>query len=246
MSFLPTATAVGRQARQRGIARSLAADEQLCDIAALRSRISEAALAADETEQDGGLGWYAIAHRIALDLGLGLTTGAGILAALSPQISWVANVAAAQRCAAGADESELQSLGALGDGIRKALLIRDGASPTAVLGGRKVRSFYRNICLPDRSGAVTVDRHAVAIALGGAGFPTSAVSDKWLERSGRYQVIAAAYRAEARSFGIHPHQLQAICWLAHRRILDDKATGNLASAHRRQRSNAISDGSEDF
>ena len=82
-----------------------------------------------------------------------------------------------------------------------------------MLGGRKVRSFYRNILGIDS--AVTVDRHAVAIVYGR---PLSDREIKLLERAGAYTVIASAYRAAARRLGIAPSTLQAVTWLAWRRL----------------------------
>lgn len=238
MSFLAPARGSGRRGRQRAIGRALAAAPSP---AVLRRNISDAALAADAIDADAGMGWYAAAHEIAADLSPSITTaaGAGILAALSPQIGWVDNVAAARLCAIGADELTITAAGALGENVRKAIAIRDGGRPYDILGGRKVRSFYVNILRPTTAGAVTIDRHAVAIALYGIGAPSAAVHEKYLERAAAYQWIAAAYRAESRVFGILPHQLQAIAWLAHRHELDRKAAGNLAAAHRRQRRNDL-------
>jgi hypothetical protein len=76
-----------------------------------------------------------------------------------------------------------------------------------------VRSFYWNIL--GHASHVTVDRHAVAIVYG------RALSDreiKILERCGAYAYIAASYRAAARSLGLEPSTLQAITWLAWRRL----------------------------
>jgi hypothetical protein len=254
MAFKAPAAGTGRLARQRAIGASITRETGLAPVSRLRANIAHAYRCADPLEHETGLGWYYVAHELALELGEGLTTGAGILAALSPQISWVGNVSAARILVSERSHEGAQSIGALGDGISKALRILEGERPSLVLGGRKVRSFYRNICLPDRIGAVTVDRHAVAIALNGIG--GAQPNDKWLERAGTYQLIASAYRSEARALGILPQQLQAITWLAHRRELDGSATGNLAQAHKRQRSNAVpapvarisylSDGSEDF
>lgn len=253
--FLAPARGSGRRARQNAIARSIARETGTRPVSRLRANIAHAYRLASEEELVAGAGWYAVAHELALELGEGLTTGAGIIAALSPQISWVGNIAAAQALVSERSHEGAQAVGALGDGISKGLRILEGEKPSLVLGGRKVRSFYRNICLPTRAGAVTVDRHAVAIALNGIG--GASPSDKWLERAGTYQLIASAYRAESRSLGILPHQLQATVWLAHRRELDQHASGNLAKAHIRSRANlpaptarilprCLSDGSEDF
>ena len=47
-------------------------------------------------------------------------------------------------------------------GIDRACAILAGSDPYHVLGGRKERSFYRNILSPDTAGPVTVDRHGGA------------------------------------------------------------------------------------
>jgi hypothetical protein len=84
-----------------------------------------------------------------------------------------------------------------------------------VLGGRKVRSFFSNILEPDRSGAVTVDRHAVSVVFG---FSLSDAQVKILERSGTYLLVASAYRAAARRLGVSPCQCQAVTWTVWRRL----------------------------
>lgn len=236
MTFLPPATSTGgRRRRQAAIGHNVRTETGLTPVSVLRSHVSACALAADDADQNAGLGWYDVAHELAIELGHGPAAGAGIISALSPQINWVDNIAAAQRLATG-DWEAAQSIGALGDGISKGLRIMDGERPADVLGGRKVRSFFANILRPDQPGPVTIDRHAVAIALHGIGGRQP--HEKWLERAGTYQLVASVYRAEARSFGILPHQLQAICWLAHRHRLDQTAPShNLRSAHIRQRRN---------
>lgn len=160
-------------------------------------------------EYHAGLGWYAVAHEIALDLGIGVEAGAGVIAALSPQLSWTSNIAAAYNLVANDDPNPA----GLGKFVGRARAIRDGADPFTTLGGRKVRSFYRNILMPSRAGAVTVDRHAVDIATN--------VDGRILESPGCYQMIGGAYRTAARLNGILPHECQAVCWVAWRRMLND-------------------------
>jgi hypothetical protein len=155
--------------------------------------------------------WYSAASDIATLVGdLTKTSpihGAGIIAALSPQCSWDENIVRALALA------NNENVGAFGDALRKAEAIRLGAHPLSVLGGRKVRSFFYNIS--GHKHHVTIDRHAVAIVFG------RALSDseiKVLERCGAYTYIASIYRAVARSLDIAPSDLQAITWLARRRI----------------------------
>jgi hypothetical protein len=250
--FLPPAVGSGRRARQTAIRASIARELRTYPVSVLRENVRTCYRLAHESERTSGMGWYPVAHELASELGEGVSTGAAVIAALSPQIGWLANISAARSLVASRSHEEAQSIGALGDGISKALAILEGSPPSLVLGGRKVRSFYRNILYPSRAGAVTVDRHAVAIALHGIGGRSP--SDKWLERAGTYALVASIYRSEARRAGILPQQLQAICWLAHRRELDGKASGNLRAAHIAQRANTpapapaahLSDGTEDF
>ena len=202
-----------RANRQRVIARTLA---QIPDAATMAARIDACLASATDSERADGALWYGSAKDLAKIVGDGdIAAGAGIIAALSPQCSWDENVARALSFADG------EHVGATEDGLRKARRIAAGEDPRAVLGGRKVRSFYRNI--GGHAHYVTVDRHAVAIVYG------RALSDreiKILERIGAYTIIAAAYRAAARRHGLAPSTLQAITWLAWRRLKGDADLGD--------------------
>jgi hypothetical protein len=247
--LLPATTAAGRRSRQTAIGRNVAAVPT--SSAAIRDNIRTAVIRSTADEETAGLGWYAAAHEIAGEIGHGRHyIGAGALAAVSPQTGWVDNITAARILSADpaapdADIAPFCLVTPYTSGRARSILT-GAADPFAILGGRKVRSFYANILRPDRPGPVTVDRHAVAIALHGIGAPSATVSDKYLERSGAYAHIAAAYRTVARELDVLPHQCQAIAWLAHRRTLDENAGGNLARAHIRQRRNVPAPGSEDF
>lgn len=236
--FLSPATPAGRKVRQRAIRTNLQCPATLT--AAVLDTLGQASPA----EWEDGLSWYARAHehaRAVADLAgvtgpAALPLGAGIIAALSPQLGWADNVEAAATMVltAGVDASPA----ALMLGIGRAEEILNGADPALILGGRKVRSFYRNILHPGRAGAVTVDRHAAAVAFG---WPLGADTGRLgriLERPGVYLTAAAAYRGAARSAGLLPHQCQAITWVVRRRLADahDAAgTSNLRTAHVHQR-----------
>lgn len=212
--------------RQRAIGRTLA--DTLDPSPDMVGRILAAYDRATDAERTAGAEWYPTAHRIAQSLpGVEtVITGAGILAALSPQLSWADNVAGARNlCETG---SALPA--ALTLHCDRASVIRNGAAPLSVLGGRKVRSFYRNILEPHRAGAVTIDRHALAIAS-----PHS--SGRVLERAGGYAYVAGCYRTAARSLSLLSQEVQAITWLCHRRELDEAASSGWAHAHRAARSN---------
>ncbi len=206
--FLAPCKPCNRPQRQRRIASAVS---ELPDHSTMVARILGVYDAATDDEHSDGRQWYPAANAIARivgdGLGIGTDGGAGIVAALSPQCSWDENVVRALAFADG------DSVGGLADGLRKAVRIGAGEHPAAVLGGRKVRSFYANII--GNVNAVTVDRHAVAIVFDR---PLSDREIKILERPGPYTMIASAYRAAARRLGIAPSELQAVTWLAWRRL----------------------------
>lgn len=176
---------------------------------------------ADKPEQyQEGLQWYNVAHKFVLDLAqvykLSIEQSAGIVAALSPQLSWSRNKKIAlQFCAhmrQGNEEIVLR-LGATGLNARKAIRIWHGEKPLDVLGGMKVISFYHNLLL--FSSHVTIDRHAASIAMFGDNGKKSgsiALNDKL------YVIIADAYRTAANiiaeTWGVEfeAYTLQAIVW----------------------------------
>lgn len=215
MAHLAPATPTGRQARQRAIARNRDA------LPSVDARHILATLArATPADEATGMAWYRNAHATAETLATGADVptpaAVGIIAALSPQTGWNENVGRAARFLTHRVTDHFP------DAINKAERILSGADPADVLGGRKVRSFYVNILRPDRAGAVTVDRHALTIALGV--LPTDAqrhriraTAQRALERPGVYATTAGAYRAAARAVGILPHEVQAITWTTWRR-----------------------------
>lgn len=77
---------------------------------------------------------------------------------------------------------------------------RDGAEPLAVLGGDKVRAFYRAICGDHH--AVVLDAHMLRAAR----FKKPKTTPR------EYARIAARLRAEARQHGERPAAFQAIVW----------------------------------
>lgn len=172
--------------------------------------------ASDDTYREG-LAWYANAHaeacRLSDDYGVTVPQAAGIIAALSPQMGWEQNLYIARDFISG-DNRDVHFR--LCVDRAAAILADPGADPLSILGGPKVRSFYRNISDPSVSGPVTVDRHAAA-CLAGQRTPTYLrLTPKFLDRTGAYKLAAAHFRTVAREHGVRPHELQAVAWLAHR------------------------------
>lgn len=114
----------------------------------------------------------------------------------------------------------------------RGLRIARGEDANLILNGHKVRSFRNNLTNPtDRSGDITVDSHAVSLALGRkissgsveykdfSSKPTSAT----LGVKGSYALWADAYRSVAERHGIRPNQLQSITWIQWRHEHPDNA-----------------------
>jgi len=191
------------------------------------SRILMIYHAATEQEKREGLTWYWDANRFALNLakrhGVTHRQTCGIIAALSPQITWENNLKLAEQfLRTKGRTASLQSKA----NIRKARRILKGENPAEVLRGssphrgQKTRNFFHCILEPNASAPVCLDRHAWALVNG----------ERWstekqrqtLERVGVYAATAETFRQVAQTLELIPSQLQAITWVAWRSIkLDD-------------------------
>jgi hypothetical protein len=100
-----------------------------------------------------------------------------------------------------------ETLMALGENILKAERLLDGEDPEDVLGGRKVRSFWRNIYAPSNSLDVTIDSWMLKL------LAPEAKSYNWLARKGVYDALADGVRDAAEALGCRPHELQAALWI---------------------------------
>lgn len=157
--------------------------------------------------------WYEIAHKWCMDVasayGLTVSQVAGITAAMSPQIPWDKNklqtILLIQKMRNG---EELTGLMAYKVNVEKARRIYMGENALDVLGGKKVRSFYGNLMLDDST--VTIDRHALHIALYGCGNEEKSGSITPTDKL--YDIAQSAYVTAANIFGITPYSLQSITW----------------------------------
>jgi len=83
----------------------------------------------------------------------------------------------------------------------------------SILNGEKTKTFYENMVYPTRSGGVTVDRHAISIAIG------HIADDKEQSISGAvYTFIENCYIMTAETLGLAPLHLQSITWQTWKRI----------------------------
>ena len=135
----------------------------------------------------------------------------GIVSALSPRKEWNLN----KRIAI--DLIEKGDCGQIKQFVNKALNIKmNGNSQSeilAILNGPKISSFFMNIKYPNCADNVTVDRHAVSVALG------HIASDKEQAFSKKeYAFFKDCYIFTADKLGLKPLLLQSITWMAWKRI----------------------------
>ena len=163
------------------------------------------------------LQWYANASETLYDdclaFGVDYRTMCAVVAVLSPALRWDKNLLTARQVIA-----DFQGDGVMGGymayaaNVHKAIRILSGESPDNVLGGLKVIAFYHNLLQPNvNTGYVTIDRHAINIALHGINASLRKSGDFTATKKAHEQ-IAAAYVHVAQSFGVLPQQLQAATW----------------------------------
>lgn len=179
-------------------------------------------------ERANGFAWYptayAEAEAIEARTGIPADTAAAVIAALSPQMEWNANVRWANEvCDAWVAGRPLPRRG-LGNSLARAerALNGDREDIRRTKGTLKVRNFYGSIVAEPN--AVCVDRHAIRIVLGDPlGTPPSLTD-------ARYLLAAEAYREAARELRVGARHLQAVTWLVCKRIREaENAYANLPS-----------------
>lgn len=166
---------------------------------------------ATPSEYRHGMVWYNRANAIAWRLDhLNYRRAAGVLAALSPLLSWNKNVEYAELVYAGET-----NIPCLKKNAAKAILIKNGWNVLDHLSGPKVVSFYHNIVDPysDDPAHVTIDKHAFDIAIGDMDNP---YKNGKAVTAALYPVMRNAYVTAAHERGIRPLQMQAVTWEAWR------------------------------
>lgn len=181
------------------------------------------------TEWKDGMEWYNTAHNYAKELSgrynLTVQQIAGLIAVFSPQAGWLENkrytvsflinpnkpVRSAVQC----DKAKhILSLTNESD-IYHALALNGKAF--------KTKAFFLNIQNPDIATAVTIDRHAIAIAIQEPSNVYALDSKYGQLTEAQYKFFASCYQKAAKKLNILPHQLQAITWVTYRRLRDLKA-----------------------
>lgn len=171
---------------------------------------------ANESDYCDGLAWYTRARELAAKVAHGdVSKGAGVIAALSPQMPWNRNIELAEKCC---KRKRFAGMGQTHNNARKARQIWQGKAPLSVLGGNKTRAFYECIVSAGQTEQVCIDRHAIAVCLGR---DATQRERSIFRNTGKHRTLyynyAEAYRIVARENGMKPSTVQAITWLVWRR-----------------------------
>ena len=177
---------------------------------------------ASPTLRRAGEAWYERANAqcelLSLETGLRVDVIAGVFAVTSPMSSWAEQLRYVPRLLraykAGVPLSDVRAQ-CFSQNKRKAESLLRGEDFDAVAGGRKVRSFRRNLLLDP--GPVTVDGWMVRAAFGLLGDDTTNRTPGVRNvRAPLYDAIEAATALLAREHGCLPYQAQATVWLSAR------------------------------
>ena len=171
---------------------------------------------ANEDSFDFGKQWYTIANEIgqkiqvASDTEINLAQSIGVIAALSPMKSWDLNVRLSYEFVLGRRGGHTK----LCVGKANDILALNNPSVDEVveiLNGQKIVNFFLNIYYPNKDAAITIDRHAVGIALIG----TKKVKLKEEElkpTKAQFEFLVHCYKWAASELNLSAVQLQAITW----------------------------------
>jgi hypothetical protein len=166
-----------------------------------------------------GKAWYNDAHNLAREYasktGYNLMNVCGVISALSPQTSWELNKVYLVRFLRDGVNAKANT-GLNKDKAKRCLEATNVEEIKAILNGDKTTSFFLNILFPDVDEVATIDRHAVAITIQR---PDKVKALKPVQlTSNQYRLIEQVYVEASKKIGIKTLELQAITWVAYRRL----------------------------
>ena len=126
-----------------------------------------------------------------------------VLAALSPKKSWKENKRLAWNFIVNGVHTGHTKVNI--EKAKACLDVIDDTKVLEILNGEKTKAFYLNMLYPHRNTGVTIDRHAVEIALGKV-IPDHSMTVR------QYQFFERCYIMAANKIDLLPHQLQAVTW----------------------------------
>jgi hypothetical protein len=179
---------------------------------------------ANRQENTEGLVWYEIANRFARTIArkhdISLVQTAAIIAALSPATHWAQNIIDTESLILLDEDASVTTYNRNKYKALKFLYGQlepvDHYIGNAKYNWTKTASFFTNILNPTIAGKVTIDRHALRIAHGYELTADDAIY--YGNTPKKYDATARAFITVAKNTGLLPHQLQAITWLAYRRL----------------------------
>lgn len=180
----------------------------------------------DLTSEEDRFDWYSEAFNQAIEIiqspenslsqdNQTINKVCGVIAALSPVKRWEENI----KCA-----TEMINTGNCGH-IKlfkdKAINIMSGDGDEDfildTLSGNKIQSFYKNIRYPKDESCITIDRHALSIALG-----------YWIDETdyqgmttAQYKFFEDCFKQAAIKKGVTPLKMQSATWVKWRKIKSD-------------------------
>lgn len=178
----------------------------------------------EQAETSDKFDWYLDANIFAKELAyrylptdnLGVLKVCGVIAALSPMVRWETNKKLAETAC---KDEYIPCLQANASKAKKILL--EGNSEETILSilrGNKTSSFFLNILYPDKAISLTIDRHALSIALG---YSVNEQQHRSMTNK-QYEFFSECYRWTAAKLDVSPLVLQSATWLVWRRIKKNK------------------------
>lgn len=161
--------------------------------------------------------WYESAQETLLsdciELSVDYRTICAVTAVTSPALRWDKNLLTMRQIVTDwKGDGVTGGYMAYAANVYKATRILSGVDPLQVLGGLKVKAFYHNLLFPTvNTGFVTIDRHAINIALNGVN-ANVAKSGDFTATQKAHGIITSAYVQVAQSVRLLPQQLQAATW----------------------------------
>ena len=177
---------------------------------------------ADNESFVNGATWYDVANGIAKKLivasetEINLAQAVGVIAALSPLKSWELNIRLAYEFVAGYRGGHTKLC------VNKADEILRLNNPSVddvvdILRGQKIVNFFLNIYYPNEDTAITIDRHAVGIALIGTK-KIKLTDEECRPTKAQFEFLVRCYKWAASELNLSAVQLQAITWEHFRNI----------------------------
>lgn len=173
----------------------------------------------DATPESDRYDWYTETHFYALNIselgGITFEQSCGIIAALSPLLSWPKNQEYAKLLIL--EACPANHLPTLKLSSTKAGLIFQQAQSKEdillILNGKKTSAFFQNILNPQNIDNLTIDRHAISIAI------NKRLSHKETTLTPKqYQFFADCYQLTARKINQSPLLLQSATWITWRKM----------------------------